>query len=74
MRLSKIFRLRYSSAIHLVTVCQDIAYSLNKGVRTGTIIMHISKAFDLVQHEWLLTNIAATGVELRVVVWVKEFF
>jgi len=40
---------------------------------TGTLIIDLSKAFDLVTHDRLLTKIAATGVDLRVVVWVKEF-
>ena len=30
-------------------------------------------AFDLVPHDRLLTKIEATGVDLRVVVWIKEF-
>jgi hypothetical protein len=42
-------------------------------VRTGVIIIDFSKAFDLVSHDRLLTKIASTGVDLRVVVWVKEF-
>jgi hypothetical protein len=32
-----------------------------------------SKAFDLVPYDRLLTKIAATGVDLRVVAWVKQF-
>jgi len=32
------------------------------------------KAFDLVPHDRLLTKITATRVDMRVVVWVKEFF
>ena len=31
------------------------------------------KVFDLVPHNRLLTKIAATGVDFRVVEWVKEF-
>jgi hypothetical protein len=42
-------------------------------VRTGAIIIDFSKAFDLVPHDRLLTKIAATKVDLRVVVWLKEF-
>jgi hypothetical protein len=37
------------------------------------IILGLSKAFDLVPHYRLLTKIAATGMDLWVVVWVKEF-
>jgi len=36
------------------------------------VITDFSKAFDLVQDR-LLTKITATGVDIRVVVWVKEF-
>jgi hypothetical protein len=67
------FRPRYSCESQVVTVCQDIADSLDEGVRTDAIIIDFSKAFDLVPHDRLLTKIAATGVDLRVVVWVKEF-
>jgi len=65
--------LPYSCGTQLVTVCQDIADSLDEGVRTDAIKIKFSKAFDLVPHDRLLTKIAATGVDLRVVVWVKEF-
>ena len=44
----------------VVTVCQDIADSLDKGVRTDAIIIYFSKALDLVPHDRLLTKIAAT--------------
>ena len=42
----------------VVTVCQDIADSLDEGVRTDAIIIDFSKAFDLVprdrlQPEWI---------------------
>jgi hypothetical protein len=57
----------------MVTVCQDIADSLDEGVRRDAIKMDFLKAFNLVPHDRLLTEIAATGVDLRVVVWVKEF-
>jgi hypothetical protein len=30
-------------------------------------------AFDSVPHDRLLTNITATGIDLKVVLWVKEF-
>ena len=56
-----------------VTVCQDIMDLLDKGVRTDAMIIDFSKAFDLVPHDRLLTKITATRVDLRVVVWVKEF-
>jgi len=66
------FRPGYSCESQVVTVCQDIADSLDEGVRTDAIIIDFSKAFDLVPNDRLLTKIAATRVDLRVVVWVKE--
>jgi len=67
------FRPGYSCESHLVTVCQDIADSLDEGVRTDAIIRDSSKAFGLGPPDRLLTKIAATGVDLRVVAWVREF-
>jgi len=67
------FRPGYSCKSQVVMVCQDIADSLDEGFRTDAIIIDFSKAFDLVTHDRLLTKIAATGVDLLVVVWIKEF-
>ena len=67
------FRSGYLCESQVVTVCQDIADSLDGGVRTDWIIIDLSKVSDLVPPDRLLTKIAATGVDLRVVVWVKEF-
>ena len=38
-------------------------------------LIHIdfAKAFDLVPHDQLLTKLAASGMDLRVVIWVREF-
>ena len=41
---------------------------MDEGVRTEVIIIKFSKALDLVPHDRLLTKIAATGMDLRVVV------
>ena len=67
------FRPGYSCESQVATVCQDIADSLDEGVRTDAIIIDFSEAFDLVPHDRLLTKIAATGVDMMVVEWVKEF-
>ena len=57
----------------IVAVCQDIANSLDEGVRIDVIIIDFSKAFDLVLYDRLLMKIAASGVDSRIVVWVREF-
>jgi hypothetical protein len=57
----------------VVTVCQDIADSLDEGARTDKIIIDFSRAFDLVPHDRLLMKTAATQVDLRVLVCIMEF-
>jgi hypothetical protein len=54
-------------------VCQDIVDSLDEGVGIDGIIIDFSKAFNLVPHDQLLTKLAASGVDSRVVIWVREF-
>ena len=46
---------------------------MDKADRTDAIIIDFSKAFDLVPHDRLLMKIAETGVDLRVVLWIKDF-
>jgi len=62
------FRPGYSCESQIVTVCQDIADLPDEGVRTEATIIDFSKVFYLVPHDRMLTKIAATGVDLRVVV------
>ena len=56
-----------------ITVCQDIADSLDEAIRLDAIIVDFSKAFDRVPHDRLLKKIVDTDVDLRVVAWIKEF-
>jgi len=67
------FRTEYSCESQVVDVCQDIANSLDEGARTDGIKTDFSKAIDLVPHDRLLMKIAATGLDLRTDVWIKEF-
>ena len=57
----------YSCESQVITVCQDIADTLDNGGRMDAIIVDFSKAFDLVPHGRLLVKIANSGVEARVV-------
>jgi hypothetical protein len=66
------FRPVYSCESQTVTVWQDIADSLDEGERIDAIIIDFSKAFDLVPHDRLLTKIMASGVDSRVVAWVRQ--
>ena len=48
------FRPEYSCESQAITVCQDIADSLDTGVRVDAIVVDFSKAFDVVPHGRLL--------------------
>ena len=67
------FRPGYSCESQLITVCQDIADSLDEAIRLDAIIIDFSKAFDRVYHDRLLKKIVDSGVDPRVVAWIKEF-
>ena len=53
--------------------CQEIADSLDEGAGIDAIIIDSSKAFDLVPYDRLLMKIASSGVDSRVVVWIRGF-
>jgi hypothetical protein len=67
------FRRGYSCESQLITVYQEIEDSMDNGDRIDAIVIDFSKAFDLVPHDRLLMKIANSGVDSRVVVWVREF-
>ena len=53
-------------------MCQDIAFSLYERIGRVANIVDFSNDFDLDFHDQLLTKLAVSGVESRVVVWVRE--
>ena len=64
----------HTTDIHAVLqFCSLFADSLDNGDKIDAIIVDCSKAFDLVPHGRLLTEIANSGVDSRVVVWIREF-
>jgi len=63
----------YSWECQVIMVCQDIADSVDNGHKIDAFIVEISKAFDLVPHGRLLTKIANSGVDFRLVVGKREF-
>lgn len=62
------FRPEYSCESQIVTVCQDVADSLDEGARIDAIEIDFSKAFCLVPYDQMLSKIAASGLDSRVVV------
>ena len=67
------FRPGYSCEGQVVTVCQDVADYVDNGERVDAIVVDFSKAFGLVPHGRLLVKIAESGVDITVVVWIREF-
>ena len=67
------FKPGYSCESQVITICQDIADSLDNEDKTDAIIIDFSKAFYLVLHGRLLTKIANSGVGPKVVVRIREF-
>jgi len=67
------FRPGYPCESQAITVCQDIADSMDKGNRIDAIIIDFSKAFDLVRHDRLLVKIGISGLDSRVAAWVREY-
>ena len=67
------FRPGYSCESQVIAVCQDIADCLDTGDKIDAIIVDFSKVFYLVPHGRLLTEITNSGVDSRVVVWIREF-
>ena len=57
----------------MITVCHDISESLDEEYTVDAIIIGFSKAFDLVPHDRLLTKLAASSSDSRVVVLLREF-
>ena len=67
------FRLGYACESEVITVCQDLADSLEKGVGIDAIKIDFSKAIDLDPCDRLLMKLVAMGLDLWVVIWVREF-
>jgi len=67
------FRPGYLCESQVITVCQDIADSLDTRDKIAATVIDFSKAFDLVLHGQLLMKIANLGVDFRVVVWIRAF-
>jgi len=67
------FKEGYSCDCQVNTVRQDMAGSLDEVIFIYAIIIDFSKAFVLVPHDRLFTKLVASGVDSKVVVWVREF-
>jgi hypothetical protein len=64
------FRPRYLREIQVIILCKT---QRTLCTSIDAIITDFYKAFGLVPHDRLLTNLATSGVDSRLVVWVREF-
>jgi hypothetical protein len=67
------FRAGYSCEIKVITVCQDIGETLEEANGIVSNITEFTKTSELVPHERLLMELAVSGRDSIVVVWVREF-
>jgi hypothetical protein len=58
----------YSCERQVITEFQDIANHLKEGAGISAITIEFSKVFYFLPRHWLLTKLAASGVDSRVVV------
>ena len=67
------FRARRSCETQLVTLCHEIAESLDKDKQTDMIILDFSKAFDRVPHQRLRIKLRHYGIQGTTFKWIQSF-
>ena len=67
------FRNGFSCESQIISLSQDIADALDVGMTVDAIVIDFSKAFDLVPHDILIKKLSTTGIDKRVVLWIREF-
>ena len=67
------FRPGYSCESQIITICQDISDTLDEATRLDALIIDFSKALIRVPHDRLLKKISDSGMDPRVIVWIREF-
>ena len=67
------FRAQRSCETQLVTLCNELAISLDKPTQTDMVILDFSKAFDRVPHQRLLVKLQHYGIQGSTFKWIKSF-
>ena len=67
------FRARRSCETQLVTLCHELADSLDKNKQTDMVILDFSKAFDQVLHQRLLIKLRHYGIQGTTFQWIQSF-
>ena len=66
------FRAGYSCESQVIKVCQDISDPPDNGDKIYAILVGFPNVFDLAPHGRLLTKIANSRVDSRLMVWISE--
>ena len=67
------FRKGLSCVTQLATVTHDILKSIEKGVSVHAIVLDFSKAFDVVDHQLLLSKMIKLKINPIIIRWVSSF-
>ena len=67
------FRARRSCETQLVTLCHELADSLDKNKQTDMVILDFSKAFDRFPHQRLLIKLRHYGIQGTTFQWIQSF-
>lgn len=67
------FREKHSCETALLKVVDQWMESIDKGYILGTVFLDLSKAFDLVNHEIMVTKLRIYGVSSKAINWFKSY-
>ena len=67
------FRKNHNTQASLVRMIESRKTRLNNGSKVGVIILDLSKAFDSLNHELLLTKLKAYGLDSNSVTFMKSY-
>ena len=67
------FRANHSCVTQLLTLTEDISYSLDHRKQVDVILLDFAKAFDTVPHQRLLTKLHFYGIQNDTYSWIKAW-
>ena len=67
------FRAGRSTIDQLLLVYEEVSQSVDDGKLVDVILFDYSKAFDVVNHEILLTKLCHVGIDGHILAWISSF-
>ena len=67
------FRPGFSCHTQLITLIDDISYTMDNHCQTDLILLHFSKAFDTVPHRYLLAKLQYYKINNLVWKWIQSW-